>query len=242
MMQEPREKKLTQKATQQATQQGIQEDQAPLPKNTRTTETSHTTRPKPNERQKGLLAIRALLDQEIECYQHVEQVMVEKKLCLIHGDAQRLMAIDQELIGLHQELTRLEKDRMAEMVQIGQQHSTLTTLIQGLNSPDQSQFMEARQRLKSVVNSVQHLNENNRQLLDLSLSSIQSSVDLIANMLAPEAAAYGPTGAKPKRKGNSTHPPLTGAGVYSSNSGYSGTHATGELANRLPSSTLNMQG
>lgn len=134
--------------------------------------------------------LKEILNEEIAFYTQVEEKMGLKKAYVIQGNVEELVRIDQEMIALTQKTTELEKKRIAVMIRMGREKQTLKEFIDCLDVQDIRPFREARQRLSRVVESVKDLNQQNQNLLKLSLRWIESSVETIARLLAPEGAAY----------------------------------------------------
>lgn len=135
-------------------------------------------------------------------YTVLETHMVAKKQLIIEGDPDRLQAHDQTLHALTQQLTQLENERLTLMKALGYGEThTLEFVIQDRQQQPEAQpvctaLQQKRYGLQQLTRSIQKLNLDHKMLLENSLSWIAQTVDILASVLVPEAAAYGANGKK----------------------------------------------
>ncbi len=136
---------------------------------------------------------KSILNQEIQLYSAIENSLDEKKDIIIKGDLDRLAQIDNELEKLSERAHDLEKERLSTMVRMGKEGDTLNEFISSLQSGEDTIMLEhAREQLIKTTESIKQLSKTNRDLLTQSIHFIEQSVNVIASILSPNGASYGP--------------------------------------------------
>ncbi len=143
--------------------------------------------------------LRALLEKETETYSKVEDALKEKKTILVEGKYKDLPTLDQRLIALGQKSTHLETARLELMQTMGYENHTLASFIDRLHPTQIKPMLDARKNLLRVVGDVQTLNQQTKNLLDMSIQWVEDTVGVIADAVAPEQATYSAQG---QRKSN----------------------------------------
>lgn len=150
-----------------------------------------------------LTELQALLDQEHQILAQMENAMQSKKECLVTNNTPGLMKTDQALMALGQRTAQLEQKRMELLRQMGFADHSLEQLVASLGAqyPEQVRpLRESRLGLRRVMERIQALNRNNQELLALSIQWIESTVELIARQVNPEAASYTANGQKKQNR------------------------------------------
>lgn len=151
--------------------------------------------------------LQALLEEEIGHYRLAAEKLAVKREILVTNQPQKLLGIDQELLALSRKAAQYEKQRTQLMHELGAPNTRLEVLIHQLEPQYAGQFLRTRDRLIRAVADMERLNQENRDLLSLSLKWIQETVEIIGNVLVPEAASYDAQGGKHKtRKTNASDP------------------------------------
>ncbi len=153
-----------------------------------------------------LVSLLNTLDEETAQYEAVVQKLREKQDILIAGKPKLLGRIDQELMAISRKAAQTEQKRMTLMAALGHPNHTLSQLIETLEPKAASEFSRSRDQLMRAALDARQQNQDTQDLLNLSLQWIQDTVELIANVLTPEAASYTAQGNKAggKHKGQST--------------------------------------
>ncbi len=146
-----------------------------------------------------LTMLQGLLDKQADVYSKVEEQMIEKQMVLIEGDPEKLSNVDQGLMGLSQQLTRLEDERIELLITMGYGDKSLKEVIQELPPKRSGNLRTIRNRLLKLIQNVQVENDKTQALLNLSIQWVEGTVELIANALVPEAGSYNAQGSKNNR-------------------------------------------
>lgn len=161
------------------------------------------TTPQPSK----LMALLNLLEEEARQYEAVCHKLQEKQDVLITGKPKKLPRLDQELTAITHKAKQLEKQRMGLMSELGHHQKPLTQLIETLEPKAASEFRKCQTHLVQAVQNSRRMNQDTRDLLQLSLQWIQATVELIASVITPEAASYSASGNKSgHKKTNATAP------------------------------------
>lgn len=151
-------------------------------------------------------ALRNVLAEEVRQYETVIEKLVKKKEILVSGKPQTLGQLDRELVSLNQKAVQLEKQRQLIMQSLNCENMTLEKLITHMGPVDARNFSELRYRLRRAVQDVVQLNQESKDLLNLTLKWIHETVEMIASAITPEAASYDAQGAKARKTGGASPP------------------------------------
>lgn len=143
-----------------------------------------------------LLALLNLLEEETRQYEAITSKLQEKQAILIANQPKKLHRIDQELTAISQKAKHLEKQRLGLIQDLGYPKHTLSQFIGQLEPETASTFIPCQARLIRAAEDVRRMNQDTRDLLQLSLQWIQDTVELIASVVTPEAASYTAQGGK----------------------------------------------
>jgi len=156
-----------------------------------------------------LAALLHLLEEETRQYEAASAKLREKQDILISGKPKKLPRLDQELTAISHKTRQLEQQRLSLMAELGHPNQNLSHLIADLEPQAAATLTPPRDRLVKAVQETTRLNQDTRDLLQLSMQWIQDTVELIANVLTPEAASYNAQGNKAggaKHKANPSDP------------------------------------
>lgn len=141
----------------------------------------------------------SVLEQEGAQYEALLGLSMQKTPIIVAGDLPALQKITDEEQTVVNRINHLERERSEVMKDIANVMNKdvktlkLVNLIQMLESrPAESRKLaEVHDRLKSVVGSMQQINEQNRDLIAHSLEMVEFDMNLIHAMkAAPETANY----------------------------------------------------
>jgi len=170
---------------------------------------AHQPHPESQNRHQQLVALLNLLEEETRQYEAASVKLREKQDVLIANTPKKLPRLDQELTAISHKTRQLEQQRLSLMSELGHPNQTLSQFITALDPQTAATFIPSRDRLLKTAQETTRLNQDTRDLLQLSMQWIQDTVELIANVLTPEAASYNAQGNKAsgsKHKANPTGP------------------------------------
>jgi len=159
-----------------------------------------TDKPNPTHASHKLLALLNLLEDETRQYEAVTSKLQDKQEILIANQPKKLHRVDQELTVISQKTKNLEKQRLELLKDLGYPNHTLSQFIEQLEPTAASTFIPCQNRLIRAAEDVRRMNQDTRDLLQLSLQWIQDTVELIASVITPEAASYTAQGGKTGQK------------------------------------------
>jgi malonyl CoA-acyl carrier protein transacylase len=156
-----------------------------------------------------LTTLLHLLESETRQLEAAREQLNLKRQILVSGQPQGLVAIDRELLALSKKANELSRERETLTQQMGWGQQTLKSRIPTMPAQFAPLFIHARDRLRRTAMDVQRLNQENQDLLNLSLKWVQDTVEVIASALNPEGASYTAQGSK-KSKQIITHDQTAG--------------------------------
>lgn len=140
------------------------------------------------------------LEDEIVEYTKLLELTKKKTPAIIAGNIEELRKITDEeqavadvLVNLDAKRASVTKD-IAEVLNTDVESLKLSVLIDILakQPSEQRRLAEIKDRLKSVVDSVKMINDQNRELIKHSLEMVEFDMNLIKSMRqAPETGNYG---------------------------------------------------
>ncbi|WP_373533002.1 flagellar protein FlgN [Vampirovibrio sp.] len=170
--------------------------------------TQHSSSPQSNNPEQ-LTRLLQLLEHETRQLEAAKEQLNLKRHVLVSGQPQGLVPIDRELMTLSKKVGEIAREREVLTRQMGWEQHTLKSLIPTMPAQFVPRFTTTRDRLHRTAMDVQRLNQENRDLLNLSLKWVQDTVEVIATALNPEGASYTAQGGK-KLKQGPTHDQATG--------------------------------
>lgn len=147
-----------------------------------------------NSQDDQLAELATILNQQVELYDTVDNLMQKKRLILVKGNAYELSNIDQKLTTLAQKGSQLEERRIKLLKEMGYHNLSLKEVIQKLSVQQAKTLNPIREQLKRSIQRVQSSNNQTKGLLQLSLNWVADTVELIAKAIAPESASYEQNG------------------------------------------------
>jgi hypothetical protein len=145
---------------------------------------------------KEVQELEKILNQEIEAYQKLEEYINEKNNYLVKSDIEKVKEIDVELEKYNFAVKKLEQKRK----DIYPDNLTLKEIIDRIEDKEQADnISNLRGQIKEIIPKVQKKNKINQELLKFSLKLVENSLTSIANVIAPEGAAYTRQGASKTR-------------------------------------------
>lgn len=146
-------------------------------------------------------ALQGILEAEVLQFETIAQKLTLKKESLLASKPRQMVQLDQELLVLSRKSQQLEQQRQDTLAAAGYDHCTLSQVIAQLSKTEpkrSNRLSQTREQLLRAVNNTRALNEENRELLAISLNWIQSTVELIVEALNPDCASYTAQGQKSK--------------------------------------------
>lgn len=137
------------------------------------------------------------LRQEAEQQEALAERLAQKNELLVAGQVEALLKLDRELMAEGRKARVLAGRRQELMARMGCPDAPLSRLISRLDGEASARFSGMRDRLRLAVRTVEQRNQDNRDLLALSLNWLQETVNIIANAVAPEGACYTAQGGLP---------------------------------------------
>lgn len=141
-----------------------------------------------------------VLETEIKEYDKLLELSKKKTPIIVKGDMEQLRLITDEEQRVADNLAALDVKRaattkdIADVINMDVESLKLSVLIDILaKQPEQQQRLaNIRDRLKTVVDSVRLINDNNKELINHSLEMVEFDLNLIKSMRqAPETNNYG---------------------------------------------------
>lgn len=140
------------------------------------------------------------LELEIKEYSSLLELSKKKTPSLVSGDMEQLRKITDEeqcvadrIIALDTKRASVTKD-IADVLNMDVESLKLSVLVDILKKQpaESKRLADITDRLKTVVNSVKMINDNNRELIKHSLEMVEFDLNLIKSMRqAPETNNYG---------------------------------------------------
>ena len=140
------------------------------------------------------------LEMEIKEYTKLLELSEKKTPIIVKGDMEKLREITDDEQSVADRIVNLDLKRnvitkdIAGVLNTDVETLKLSVLIQVLERRpvEQQQLADVRDRLKTVVDSVKMINDNNRELIKHSLEMVEFDLNLIKSMRqAPETNNYG---------------------------------------------------
>ena len=138
-------------------------------------------------------SLLSLLTKEVEVYKELQEVIVEERSVLMKPSQERLYECNNK------KETSILKAKMLEEVQSGivkklarlinrkDQDINLTLLASLAEGGQSASLLDQQSILDALIRSINALNENNKEMLDYSLSYVRSSMKFITTILAAGA-------------------------------------------------------
>lgn len=139
------------------------------------------------------------LEQEEKYYVQLLEVVKRKTPVIVKGDLEGITAITREEQPLVDKIGNLDKHRLEVLTDISivlnkkEEDLTIPNIISLLQKQpaQQKQLSEVYDRLRVVISEMKRINEQNKNLIELSLDMVQFDLDLIrASKKAPETNDY----------------------------------------------------
>ena len=152
-------------------------------------------------------SLLSLLKKEVEVYEELREVMVEERCVLRRPSPERLYETNNK------KETSILKAKMLEEVQSGivkklarlinrpEQDINLTLLASLAAARQSASLLDQQRILAALIQSINALNDNNKDMLDYSLSYVRSSMKFITSIIAA-GADYVYTGQLRYDRGN----------------------------------------
>jgi flagellar biosynthesis/type III secretory pathway chaperone len=116
--------------------------------------------------------ITSILNEQINCYEILLELLRNERICLIELNAGRIEELYKKKDVIILKLKLLEDERIRLMKGFGEGDMTLLNLAEATGD---SVFLDIRSALKSLLQAVEELNNYNRLLIDRSLSYFRSN-------------------------------------------------------------------
>ncbi|MGD9580048.1 MAG: flagellar protein FlgN [Vampirovibrionia bacterium] len=130
------------------------------------------------------------LSEQLKFYNQMNDITKLKKELIIKGDAESLAELDRRIESIACQVLELEQKRFEILDGKVAKESKLSDFISQLDEKISKPLDSLRRKLKKVMSEIQRTNEINVYLINNSIKWIEHSVATIANVLAPESAAY----------------------------------------------------
>ncbi|MDO4189227.1 MAG: flagellar protein FlgN [Lachnospiraceae bacterium] len=142
------------------------------------------------------------LESQIKEYEKLLELSKKKTPVIVQGDTEQLRLITDEEQSVMDALAALESKRIevtkdiANVINKDVESLKLSVLIEILNKQpaEQKRLADIKDRLKTVVDSVKMINDQNKELIAHALEMVEFDLNLIKSMRqAPETNNYGRT-------------------------------------------------
>lgn len=130
------------------------------------------------------------LTEQLSYYNQMNNLTEEKKDLIIKGDAEALADLDRHIESIACHVLELEQKRFDILAGKVDKESKLSDFINQLDEKLAVPLTVLRRNLMVVMAQIQKKNELNVYLINNSIKWIEYSVSTIANVFAPESAAY----------------------------------------------------
>lgn len=144
--------------------------------------------------QKAATLIKNNLSEQLTLYRYMDRLTMEKKALIVKGDAESLSELDKHIEAVTCQILELEQSRLKILDSHHSKDSKLTDFIKTLDSKTAEPLVTLQDQLINTIKDIQKVNNLNVYLIRNSIKWIEHSVSTIANVIAPESAAYNARG------------------------------------------------
>ena len=139
-----------------------------------------------------------ILKGQIELFQQINALSVDKKQHIIKNDTEALRAVVAKENEIVPKILRTDKNRQLVMKDIctvlnkKEEDMTLTKLIDLIEGqPDHKELKEVVEELKSVADEMKVLNDSIKVLIENALEYVNFNINMIHSSFADAPAGYG---------------------------------------------------
>jgi flagellar biosynthesis/type III secretory pathway chaperone len=132
-----------------------------------------------------LAELRGILTREIELHKHLLSLLHKEKACLIDLSTEEIVENTKRKETCTLKIKMLEESRLSLIKRLSPHFSislhelTLSKLISQLDEPHRSELEEVRSTLRSLINSIQEINQHNSMVVKDALHYCQRSLDFL---------------------------------------------------------------
>jgi len=149
--------------------------------------------------------IEKIIEKEIEIYNILDEYIEQKTAVIVKNDVPALEALDAKIIEKTTSVAVLARSRQQECINVGRIDLTFSELVGRALEIDEdlaNRLDDKRQKLSSVVKSIQQKNHINAKLLDNTLFLMNKTIDFIFKIVVPELDSYTQNGQMRKLNDN----------------------------------------
>jgi len=136
--------------------------------------------------------------EEIAAYDYLAEVLLEKQKAIVANQMEAIehhSSTEKMIVRKANQLTETRRQLMSSVINPGEEPGSLLTLRQ--HFPAQAGFWERMQtRTERTVSRIMRINNENRQLLEASVSFVRDMIHLFYPRQKAESAIYSPQGQK----------------------------------------------
>ncbi len=139
-----------------------------------------------------------ILLEEIAAYDYLAEVLLDKQKAIVANQMEAIehhSSTEKMIVRKANQLTETRRQLMSSVVKTGEEPASFQAL--HTHFPGQSGFWERMQtRTERVIARIMRLNNENRQLLEASVSFVRDMIHLFYPRQKAESAIYSPQGQK----------------------------------------------
>ena len=140
-----------------------------------------------------------ILTEQTERYEELLGLSLEKRDVIINNDVETLQKInhlENLVVSQNQRLEKKRQSVVSDMALVLGQHEddlTLTKIIELMKGKEEQQpLIDARDRIKEIIDELREVNDQNGQLVQNALDYIEFSTNLIRSSMGQQPATYYP--------------------------------------------------
>lgn len=138
-----------------------------------------------------------IIDSEINGYQHIEKLYVDKKELLIKGKADSLHAIDEQIMNTYKNISSCAEERKQVSASMNLPSFSLTDIINKVKENDEQKaqkFEEKKATVNELAQKIYQLERTNIELLKHGMHVTNKTLEIIIKGLKPITNEYDKKG------------------------------------------------
>lgn len=138
-----------------------------------------------------------IIDNEINGYQHIEKLYVDKKELLIKGKADDLHTIDEQIMNTYKNINACAEARKQVSVTMNLPSFSLTDIINKIKESDETaarKFEEKKGVVNELAKKIYQLERTNLELLKHGMHVTNKTLEIIIRGLKPITNEYDKKG------------------------------------------------
>ena len=138
-----------------------------------------------------------IIDSEINGYQHIEKLYVDKKELLIKGKADSLHSIDEQIMNTYKNINSCAEERKQVSASMNLPSFSLTDIINKVKECDSQKaqkFEEKKATVNELAQKIYQLERTNVELLKHGMHITNKTLEIIIKGLKPITNEYNQKG------------------------------------------------